>query len=107
MAEIRAILGPHEQRYYADRIVWTFTGLRSNGEYARWQLAFWPDTRRFTTKPLLRHPNDDRMAKKLTLLPEVQRQKPQSGRVTDMLRARLNAEAIAEATRRAIAHGGR
>ncbi|MBR2689195.1 MAG: hypothetical protein IKE42_15185 [Aquamicrobium sp.] len=100
MAEIKVIWGPTGKAGYADRLVWKFNGLRTNGEYARWHLAFWFDSRRFSTKALPSHPGDEEKAEKLAALPVTT--PPLTGRVTPMLRAKLKPEHIAEATRLAL-----
>lgn len=100
MAEIKVIWGPLGKLHHADRLVWRFSGLRTNGEFARWHLAFWYDSRRFTTKPMLSHPTDEKLERKLSALPI--NTPPLSGRVTPMLRALLKPEHIAEATRLAL-----
>ncbi|MBN9235127.1 MULTISPECIES: hypothetical protein [Phyllobacteriaceae] len=100
MAEIKVIWGPSSKTCREDRLAWSFSGLRTNGEYARWHLAFWFDSRRFSTKALPGHPGDEEKAAKLAALPVAT--PPLSGRVTPMLRAKLKPEDIAEATRLAL-----
>ena len=69
MAEIKVIWGPSSKTCREDRLAWSFSGLRTNGEYARWHLAFWFDSRRFSTKALPGHPGDEEKAAKLAALP--------------------------------------
>jgi hypothetical protein len=102
MSEVRKIWGPNETRQTGARTIWTFSGVRANGEFARWHLSFWFDSRRFTTKPLLRHATDNEIDGKLDLMPNVTDAPVMKGRMTDMLRARLQPEHIADATRRAL-----
>lgn len=102
MAHVKAIWGPLETRRHPDRAVWTFTGCYANGDYARWHLAFWFDSRRFTTKPIMGRTGNMTRERNIAAMPNFETLPVQSGRVTPMLRARLKPEHIAEATRLAL-----
>ena len=102
MADIKVIWGPNSRRIHGDRIVWVFSGVRANGEIARWHLSLWFDSRRFTTKPLLRNGADGGLNLKLEQIPNIADAPVMKGRMTDMLRAKLKPEHIVEATRLAL-----
>jgi hypothetical protein len=102
MTKVKAIWGPHGVVRHPDRLVWKFSGARHNGAYARWHLAFWFDSRRFTTRPLLRHQGDTNRDMQIEAMPSFSGLPVIEGRMTDLLRARLKPEHIAEATRLAL-----
>lgn len=97
------IWGPNRTMERADRIVWEFSGVRENGELARWKLTFFFDSRKFKTRAILaRSSKEDRLQQSLNLIPEMRRAQTQDGPVTEMLRAQLPPESIARATFLAI-----
>lgn len=106
MAHVRVVWGPYKTEERKKKTIWLFTGVYVNGSFARWKLTFWYDTRTFRTRAISKSAADDRnlVGQQDFFLPEVERAEPKSGRVTDMLRAKLTPEQLARATARAIAY---
>lgn len=106
MAEIRAIFGPYKTEEQTSRITWFFSGIRADGEFTAWSLRFQFCTRRYTCR-VIKNKQAAKYAesisqKDLFVLPEVAQSEVSSGRVTDMLKAKLSPEQIARATALAI-----
>lgn len=97
MARVKAVWGPTETKVYTFAVTWMFTGIRENGEYCRWKLTFYLDSRKFRTKAV-RLKGDQKDRPELSLLPAVQQAEVVDGPVTPMLRAKLSPEHIAKAT---------
>lgn len=99
MPKIKTVWGPGKTKVLPDRIRWWFSGVRDNGMKSQWILTFYFDSREFRTK----HTKTEDDAR-LPQLPELKRiAEARDGLVTDMLRAKLKPEHIAEATRLALA----
>lgn len=109
MAKVKAIWGPVAEKYAGGRrMTWRFTVVFEEGTTRSYTLAFSLSTRRFRA---LAAGKDTQLAKYaeamsqrdlLSHLPELKRAPLLEGRMTDLLRARLSDEQIAEATAAAL-----
>ena len=101
MASIKTIWGPHKTIIQSNRVIWSFTGVYASGDFARWTLRFYFDSRKFSTRAVSQKPNDPD-PDQLVLLPALADSENKTGRVTPMLRQLLKPHHIAEATRLAL-----
>lgn len=101
MASIKTIWGPHKTIVQGDRIIWSFTGVYASGDFVRWTLRFYFDSRKFATRAVSQKPTDPN-PDQLVMLPALADAEHKTGRVTPMLRALLKPDHIAQAMRLAI-----
>ena len=108
MPTVTKLVGPIKTERYRYGLAWVFVGtvMINDTEFVRrWKLYFYFDTRRYVCKARRPVHGDEQMEHKdlwsFGRLPQ-----PLTGKVTPMLRARLTAEHIAEATRLALDYRG-
>ncbi len=106
LPRIRKIFGPLKTTREHDRVVWSFTGYRENGELARWTLRFHFKTRKFSVRAVSPKHGDDKF-RTPGLFPAYEAAEVNVSRIGPLLRARLKPEHIAEATRLALKHGAK
>ena len=105
MPPVTKLVGPIKTERYRDSVAWVFIGLVGDDDVRRWRLYFYFDTRSFRCRRSRLAHGDENIGHD-GLFSFGRLEKPLTGKVTPMLRARLKPEHIAEAARQALKYRG-